>query len=143
MYKRQHGFCLSPPIKLGKPVPPPKHPMFNSSSFTTRIVQCLTLSTIRIPDRHFVGGIQSTNHYSQTGLERILNEASRWTPHETAMTLGSLASHVALLSTWTSGMMSQNSLDISAATSGFLSPSISASHLQVALTEMSAVSDLY
>ena len=28
-FTRSHGLCLRPPIKLGSPVPPPKHPTFN------------------------------------------------------------------------------------------------------------------
>ncbi len=35
-----HGLCLSPPIRLGSPVPPPKHPISSSRSRTAGIVQC-------------------------------------------------------------------------------------------------------
>jgi DNA topoisomerase VI subunit B len=53
-------------------------------------------------------------------LKRIPDEASSWTPHEIAMNLGSLATHVAMMSTWTSGVMTQNAFDISASTNGSL-----------------------
>jgi len=62
-------------------------------------------------------------------LERVPDEALGWTPHETAMALDSLASHVAMVPTWTSVVMTQNSLDISAATSGLPPPPISAARL--------------
>ena len=32
------GFCFSPPMRLGRPVPPPKHPMFNCVSCIVRII---------------------------------------------------------------------------------------------------------
>ena len=62
-------------------------------------------------------------------LERVPDEALGWTPHETAMALDSLASHVAMVPTWTSVVMTQNSLDISAATGGLPPPPISAARL--------------
>ena len=62
-------------------------------------------------------------------LERVPDEALGWTPHETAMALGSPGSHVAMVPAWTSVVITQNSLNISAATSGLPPPPISTAHL--------------
>ena len=76
-------------------------------------------------------------------LERVPDEALGWTPHETAMALDSLASHVAMVPTWTSLVMTQNSLDKSAEQAAFPHHQSRRLVWSVALTGMSAARDLY
>ena len=47
-------------------------------------------------------------------LERVPDAAFEWKPHDTSMTLGVLAAHVATLPMWTAHVMDRRSLDISA-----------------------------
>src|SRR5262245_49678107 len=47
-FRCSHGLCLSPPSRLGRPVPPPKHPTF---SCRMRIAHILYNGEMAVSDR--------------------------------------------------------------------------------------------